>query len=335
MNQPFSENDIRPDTLIAGQQKAIEKDIAHLLKQKDAFVAVPCPACTATEYESAFEKNGFHYVHCRTCETLYVNPRPTPEIIEDFLKHSENYAYWSTHIFPVSEVVRREKIFKPRVDRLIALCKKHTIATDALLEVGAGYGIFAEELSTRGVFKRIVAVEPSNVLASHCRARGIEVIEATIENVDPKKHESFDIVVNFEVIEHLFSPREFLLQCRAFLKPGGLFMVTCPNGKGFDITVLGKLSGTVDHEHLNYFNPASLALLLESCGFKVIESLTPGTLDVELVRKKILDGTFDASGQPFLKQVLIDGWEEHGIAFQQFLQDQRLSSNMWLIAKRT
>ena len=59
------------------------------------------------------------------------------------------------------------------------------------------------------------------------------------------------------------------------LLKNGLLIITCPNIKGFDITVLGALSDIIDHEHLNYFNPQSISCLLKDCGFEVLEILTP------------------------------------------------------------
>jgi len=85
---------------------------------------------------------------------------------------------------------------------------------------------------------------------------------------------------------------------------------------------------------LMYFNPKSLKLLLENSGFEVLESLTPGKLDADLVRTKILEGEFDISQQPFLKKVLIDEWEKLGDKFQKFLADNGLSSNMWVVARK-
>ena len=35
--------------------------------------------------------------------------------------------------------------------------------------------------------------------------------------------------------------------------------VTCPNVEGFEILELGVIADTIDTEHLNYFNPRSLA----------------------------------------------------------------------------
>ena len=253
---------------------------------------------------------------------------------EEYDTTSENYAYWNKYIFPASEDVRRAKIFKPRSDRLVDICRRHGVAArGTLLEVGAGFGTFCEEVNRAGYFKRVIAVEPTPDLAATCRTKGLEVIEQPVEQVD-FGNTVVDAIASFEVLEHLFSPREFLGVCSKILRKGGLLVLSCPNGHGFDVAVMGPVADTVDVEHLNYFNPASLSGLVGSAGFDILEVLTPGVLDAELVRKKVLDGAFDLSSQPFLKRVLVDDWDRLGAPFQQFLADNRLSSHMWLVAQK-
>lgn len=329
----LKESEIRPDELMKDQAERLAADIRRLLQHKHEFVTVNCPACGSVESHKAYEKYEIQFVVCEQCETVYANPRPRPEHLEEYYANSENYAYWNKYIFPASEVVRREKIFKPRVQKVIEICQKLNVQTNTLLEVGAGFGIFCEEMQKIGVFGKIIGVEPTPALAETCRIRGINLIEKPIEKID-FGNEIIDVIVNFEVIEHLFDPREFLVKCYELLAEGGILIVTCPNSKGFDIVTLGEKSSAVDNEHLNLFNINSLTMLLESCGFEVIEQQTPGKLDAELVRKQIILGEIDVSTQPFLKQILIDEWEKLGEAFQNFLSENLLSSNMLLVARK-
>lgn len=319
---------------MAKQRIAVLTDIGRLLSRCSEFVLVDCPACGANDHVQKFEKNGINYVTCKRCQTFYVNPRPTPEVLEWFYRGSPNYAYWNEVIFPASEAARLERIFVPRVDRLLELCRKYEVSTNAILEVGAGFGTFCAEVKRRNVFARVVAVEPTPDLAETCRGRGLEVLEQPVEKIQLNADKLLDVVASFEVIEHLFAPVDFVGHMARLLKPGGILMLACPNGQGFDIEALGTASNTVDHEHLNYFNPESLAGLLAHCGLEMLESFTPGKLDAELVRNKILAGEFDVSDQPFLKKVLIDDWEHLGLPFQEFLVQQGLSSNMWIVARK-
>jgi len=261
----LTEQAIRPIELMAKQKVAALTDVGRMLSRYSEFVEVKCPACDANNSVPKFVKNGISYVECNECSTFYVNPRPSSEVLEWFYRGSPNYAYWNEVIFPASEAARLERIFVPRVDRLLELCQKYAVETDAILEVGAGFGTFCGEVKRRNVFSRVVAVEPTPDLAKTCRERGLEVLELPVEQIQLGNNELFGVVASFEVIEHLF---------------------------------------------------------------------TPGKLDAELVRNKVLSGEFDVSDQPFLQKVLIDEWEHFGLAFQEFLVQQGLSSNMWVIARK-
>lgn len=324
------ETDIRPDALMAEQARRYAADVAWLLERRDRFVEVPCPACGATRHERQWGKYGLDYRRCGGCGSVYVSPRPDPELLDEYYRSSSNYEYWNTVVFPASEAARRERIFRPRAERAVELARRHGAGTGTLVDVGAGYGTFCEEVRRLGAFGRVVALEPEPHLAATCREKGLDVIEAPVERAGLDA--GVDVVTSFEVLEHLFSPRAFLEQCAAALRPGGLLMLTCPNVHGFDVEMLGEASATVDAEHLNYLHPASLGALLERCGFEVVESQTPGRLDAELVRKRALAGEVALDG--FLRRVLVDEWDRVGDAFQDFLAANGLSSNMWLVARR-
>jgi 2-polyprenyl-3-methyl-5-hydroxy-6-metoxy-1,4-benzoquinol methylase len=327
------EADIRPDELMAEQARRYAADVAWLLERRDRFVEVACPACGGDEHDPVWSKYDLQYRGCRGCRTIYVSPRPEPALLDEYYARSENYEYWNRVVFPASEDARRAQIFRPRAARAIELAARHGVTDGALLDVGAGYGTFCEEVRAAGRFARVVALEPEPHLAATCREKGLDVIEAPIERADPGG--GFDVVTSFEVIEHLFAPREFVARCAQLLRPGGLLMLTCPNGLGFDVQTLGERSATVDAEHLNYFNPGALAAVLEGCGFTVLESETPGRLDAELVRKQALASAISLADQPFLRRVLLDEWDTLGGPFQDFLAANGLSSNMWIVARST
>ena len=104
---------------------------------------------------------------------------------------------------------------------------------------------------------------------------------------------------------------------------------------GFDLLVLGRSSDNVGGpSHLNYFHPGSLRLLLESCEFDVLEVLTPGELDAELVKKKAENLEFSLKNRPFLQKVLSEDWDSLGKPFQRFLAENKLSSHMWVVARK-
>ncbi|MFC1510875.1 class I SAM-dependent methyltransferase [Candidatus Margulisiibacteriota bacterium] len=324
--------DIRPESLMQEGARLDAEDLQLILKHKFNFVEGACPACESKDYRLDFEKNGFEFVLCNNCSTLYINPRPTYDMLSEFYKHSKNAKFWNDKIYPLTEAKRRDQIYAPKARRVIELCKAHKASADSFLDVGAGSGVLCEEITRLGFFKKVTALEPFAHLANTCRQKNLNVIEKSIEEAELS---DFSVITNFEVIEHLYWPKDLILNCRKALADEGLFILTTPNINGFDLAMLGKLSDNIGGpHHLNYFNAESLAHLLGECGFKVVEVLTPGELDAEIVRNKILSGELDISGDPFLRQVLISRWEQIGGAFQEFLAKSQLSSHLWLVAKK-
>jgi len=332
-DESFSENDIRPDDIMEKQKTVMQADIDYMLRSKEEFVHVKCPACGANNCSVAFNKYTLDYCECQECATLYINPRPTEEHLADFYKSSQNYKFWNEHIFPATEAVRREKIFRPRAQRVKEICEKLGFVPKKMVEVGSGFGTFCEEMRSLDFVEEIIAVEPTPALANTCRERGLDVVEKPIEKAEFEDG-SIDLVCSFEVLEHLFSPAAFLDKFSKILRPGGLAILTNPNGQGFDVVVAPEHSGAVDVEHLNYFNPSSMKILYERYGFELLEVTTPGKLDAELVRKMFLSGKLERKDNPFLYQLLVDNWDNAGANFQDFIVENKLSSHMWTVVRK-
>jgi SAM-dependent methyltransferase len=328
----MKEEEIRPRNLMAGLAGEVEADRIWLAERLSQFVVVRCPVCESIGMP-VFEKKGFQYERCEKCRTAFMNPRPSQNLLRQFYEQSRTYAYWNAYIFPQSESVRREKIFVPRAERVIGFCKKYGTSTRTILEIGAGFGTFCEEIKSRNIFDRVIALEMTPALAASCRGRGLDVLEQPVESLSIPDR-SIDVVAAFEILEHLFSPREFLTACHRLLTENGLLVLTCPSIDGFDVVALKEVSDTIDHEHVNYLNPESISQLATGCGFEVVETLTPGELDADIVRNKVIEGYFSLDDQPWLKHILIDRWDVCGAKFQEFLMQNKLSTHMWMVAIR-
>lgn len=331
---PLKVAELRNPALLAQQREAMARDHARLHRRLDEFVGVSCPACGQDRTEFAFEKYRCQFVRCQACDTLYMSPRPTPALMEDYYAHSENYRLWAEHIFPESEASRREKLCRPMLQAIVQACQRHGVPTGHLLELGPGFGTFAELVRDSGLFEHVSVVERTPEMAASCRRRGLRVHECAAEDLPDDVVGVADVLVSFEVIEHVFDPAVFLHAASRLLRDGGLLVLTCPNGQGFDTATLGAASVAVDTEHVNLFNPSSLAALLVRSGYEVLEISTPGRLDVELVRDALLHEGADLSDQPFLRRVLFEEYGRLGTPFQQFLATQGLAGNLRAFARK-
>lgn len=326
-------SDIRPENAIAGQQEAMDKDVAMLLEHADEFVSVSCPACDADVPEHHFDRNGFSYWRCSSCGAIYTNPRPSKDLLGKFYAQSEVYKYWSGNVYEASAESRKRLIFRPRAERLVEVCKGAGLEGGGLIEIGASQGFFCEEVRDLEYFDRIVGIEPTPDQARICRGKGFEVYEETYETarIDFKAN----AIASFETIEHLFSPAEFMSWAFERLNPGGFLMLTCPNIRGFETMVLGAESGAVDHEHLNYFSPQSFEVLAKRIGYENISISTPGKLDVEIVQEALSSGKIEADQlDPFVHALVSTNNPEIDRAFQDLIQKANLSSNMLIIVQK-
>jgi 2-polyprenyl-3-methyl-5-hydroxy-6-metoxy-1,4-benzoquinol methylase len=329
------EEDIRPAVLKDALHKLLLRDRELWLQHKDCFVRVNCPACNSADVKEPIDIRGYSFETCAACETVFYNPRPTIDLLQAYYKQAQSYNFWATNIFPQTEKARRENIFLPLVERISNYITTYKLPTGCLLEIGAGYGIFSEELMLRKLFDRVIAIEPTPALAQICRSKRIETLEKSYEELEIKGG-SIDCIASFEVIEHLFSPRHFIQKCNSLLKINGVLVITCPNIKGFDFTVLGlEKAPNIGIEHINMFNTDSIKILVESEGFKVLDISTPGKLDADIVRNMILEGNFNIDDNRFLKLILFEKWDSVGNKFQDFLSSNMLSSNMLVLAIKT
>ena len=117
--------DIRPAELRQLQEQAYARDLERLRKRLPEFVRVPCPACGADAPRPAFEKYGFSFQRCPTCRTLYMSPRPTPEVMAGYYGDSENYRFWASTSSPPP---RRTGARRSTV-RCSTISRAHAIAT--------------------------------------------------------------------------------------------------------------------------------------------------------------------------------------------------------------
>ena len=95
-----------------------------------------------------------------------------------------------------------------------------------------------------------------------------------------------------------------------------------------------KTRNLVPPEHLNYFNPDSLSLLLESKGFETLSVETPGKLDVDIIRDEITKGLSLKEKNGFLVSLFQSFNDRQFSDLQSFLIHNKLSSHMLILAQK-
>lgn len=131
-----------------------------------------------------------------------------------------------------------------------------------VLEAGCGEGYGADLIA--GVAGRVIAVDYDEAAVAHVRSRysRVQVMQANLAQL-PLPDASVDVVVNFQVIEHLWDQRRFVAECARVLRPSGLLMVSTPNR----ITFSPGRDTPINPFHIRELNADELTELLVDAGF--------------------------------------------------------------------
>lgn len=131
-----------------------------------------------------------------------------------------------------------------------------------VLEAGCGEGYGADLIAE--VARRVVAIDYDETAVAHVRSRypRVDVMQANLAEL-PLPDASVDVVVNFQVIEHLWDQGGFVRECARVLRPSGLLMVSTPNR----ITFSPGRDTPINPFHTRELNADELIELLVDAGF--------------------------------------------------------------------
>ncbi len=101
-----------------------------------------------------------------------------------------------------------------------------------VLDITCGSGYGSQFMALQGA-SEVVGVDIDKSAIEYARKlhqhQLVSYLQADAHSVPQLEDASFDVIVSFETIEHLERPRDFLLELRRLLKPGGQLFLSCPN----------------------------------------------------------------------------------------------------------
>jgi 2-polyprenyl-3-methyl-5-hydroxy-6-metoxy-1,4-benzoquinol methylase len=153
----------------------------------------------------------------------------------------------------------RRRLLK-RVERM---CSGRT-----LVEIGGGTGAFGVLATSRGW--EYTNYDISEVAVTFCKELSLKANLFNLGSLPPLSPQSADLVVMWEVIEHIWNLHGYLQAVRLALNREGVFLFSTPN------YLLASYQKS-DHwgplaappVHMNFFTKDSLETCLRLCGFKV------------------------------------------------------------------
>ena len=196
----------------------------------------------------------FDVAICPGCNTGWTTPVPG-NLDPYYPRTYRRYNAWVARVLSV--------LYGWRVSRWCRLYPK----PGAALEVGCGDGVMLHALRSRGW--EVCGTERTEAMAATARDRyGIRMY------VDPEGpqagHDRFDLIILFQVLEHLSDPVAALKRAAALLDDGGRIVVGVPNRASWQ-AAFGR--GAWFHldvpRHLVHFTPTALAATAAQAGLRV------------------------------------------------------------------
>lgn len=100
------------------------------------------------------------------------------------------------------------------------------------LDIGCGGGLLSEPMARLGASLVSADASERNIATAsvHAAEQGLEIdYRCTTAEELAAAGETFDVILNMEVIEHVADPMRFLKDCASMLRPGGLMFIATLN----------------------------------------------------------------------------------------------------------
>jgi 2-polyprenyl-3-methyl-5-hydroxy-6-metoxy-1,4-benzoquinol methylase len=146
-----------------------------------------------------------------------------------------------------------------------------------VLDVGCAAGAGNDVLRRQGA-THVAGIEADDASAAVARGRYDEVVTGSVPEDLPWPDQSFDTVLAYDVLEHLYDPWTATRRLAAVLKPGGQLHLSVPNArsKALWLPLLreGRFryepEGVMDVTHVRFFGRKDAIEMLEAAGLEVV-----------------------------------------------------------------
>lgn len=229
-----------------------------------------CPLCGSKAYVKIAEFS-FNSIIANWIEIFKINPIPEVYIGETLeRRYCEECGlyYYNFHLNDsdqLYEELSKHPNYYPKFRSTYGYATEfiEKIKPNSLLEIGSGCGQFLERINC--IVPNTVGSEYNSKAVCYCRERGLNVLDDKIENL---KSESFDIVCNFEVLEHVYNTKPFIEQCVRLLKKKGKLIIGTPDPEGIN-SIISKYPANLPPHHQFDFSEKSLKWIAKKFNLEI------------------------------------------------------------------
>ncbi len=226
---------------------------------------IECPICESPKAESLYKYKGADVVACHHCTMIYV-PLPAPEFTSIYQEtYFTNAGNQPGYLNYRSEFTSHLITFDKRLEE----SEKILGLKGRLLDIGCALGHLGEAARRRGWDVYVTDVADYAVIEAR-KQFGLNGFISAPDKLAVKPAR-FDLITMFDVIEHLSHPMDLLKDVHRALAPHGIVQITTPNARSLSARLMGRhWYHLKPNEHLLYFTPETMRLMLQRGGFEVV-----------------------------------------------------------------
>jgi len=265
--------------------------------------------------------DGFEYIRCPETGSIFLGELPAPGNWARLLAEVNRFRHSPQAFHSGIEQSRNQTVYLPKLEWLQNTLKLQGIHKPRVMEVTTPPSDFTSLLRDSGSFAEVLTADEMELTAERRNA----------DNTN--KDGAVQAAILLESLDRIDDPSALLRAVAQRLASGGLVFVTALVCSGFDMTVLGLRNLYLyPPDRTNCFSLRGLELLISRAGFNLLEVSTPGVLDVEILQAH-LHHDLAISLSTFERQ-LFDADDETRVAFQNFLQQNRMSSFARIVGRK-
>ncbi|TSC54576.1 MAG: hypothetical protein LiPW30_42 [Parcubacteria group bacterium LiPW_30] len=141
-----------------------------------------------------------------------------------------------------------------------------------VLDLGSGDGLFLSLLKKKGIKGSGLDISEEGVLRT--REKGIEASVFDFNDKIPFEDNTFDYVSMLDLLEHLYTPQDLLIEATRVSKK--IVIISVPNFSSLPAriqTFLGKVpeNNRPNKGHVYWFNYSVLRRITDNCGLRLVE----------------------------------------------------------------
>jgi SAM-dependent methyltransferase len=242
---------------------------------------IACILCGAINDRVVIEENGYQGRLCARCGLIYISPRPLPAAIINLYDHDQAHIAADWHL-------RVETLKRLNARYELALIGRHRPPRGAVLEIGAGAGLFLDEARRLGYAPHAIELNP--LQARFIRERLHIPCEEAPLSARSFGDRRFDLIYHSDILSHLPDPIGTMEEIAAKLASAGLLVFETGNYAEVDPRYYPLIGSFQYPDHLFFFGEASLRQLLVRTGFELLTitrySTVPQLRLLELIARR-------------------------------------------------